>query len=529
MAYDVTEFNLQSRIKRQLVGLSGVRRIEAPLETTGDNSGGGIIRQILSFGGWLIAGIKSLFRFSATGVWGQIVQTSQFLWHFNWNASDAELDQQMGYFQNLIGGMLGGTLGSAAGYYVCGILPASRMIRFNEALGARVLEEASDEAFDEMAANLSMLCYQAFQMATQATLIAAYKNTRRAIKTFFDNPDSPQSQVLQGVFGEKIYDAVDAWGENNKPWSFAQAVDEKVENIQNPFLQNFTEEFLEEFFDSCVEAGYIVANGIDSWYAEQRLQRDIVLGSQRGVEIKPNRESDERIILVGREEVLRPAITQVMAQSQFVENRDIGQFVGEPVREYLKAAPTKLTLKLVWSRYENPPMFREGVYKPPTLEIKGFRRSQLEFDLIKLLMGGENGRNWGRFWASASLLDDNGTIVARPKLFAGSEEEAEDLLTALLGLSEYEVGSMSTGEEKRVGRKATGRAMAKVTTRVYPAFLTIFHAEKILNEEEGRAQLSGSYKRRDDRLPLWVSTKPSNWEETINELLLATGASAPTP
>jgi hypothetical protein len=64
------------------------------------------------------------------------------------------------------------------------------------------------------------------------------------------------------------------------------------------FWRNFTEEALEEGSEACIEAGFAVAGGIDAWLAQQAMQRNSLLGSDRTVEITPDRSApDERIIL----------------------------------------------------------------------------------------------------------------------------------------------------------------------------------------------------------------------------------------
>ena len=106
---------------------------------------------------------------------------------------------------------------------------------------------------------------------------------------------------------------VDNWG-TGESWTIAKAVEKKIESIPNAFWKNFTEEALEEGSEACIEADFAVAGGIDAWLAQQAMQRNSLLGSDRTVEITPDRSApDERLILSGPEAVLRPAIVQVMA------------------------------------------------------------------------------------------------------------------------------------------------------------------------------------------------------------------------
>ncbi|NJN74222.1 MAG: hypothetical protein HC799_16180 [Limnothrix sp. RL_2_0] len=530
-AADILLGELPSQIKRVELGNEGKRVIQQ-----GEQNNGflGINLDIPfvdeawnAVSGFLLKAIAPALSFTASSIWSYIVQTTQFIWNFDFNATDQQLDQQLNNMKLIIAGQTGGTLGNLVGYLTCGVAPGAAIFVFNEQLGAVLLKEVSEEAFDEFMGNLFLLSRSVFYLGTQWALTTAFKSGRRAIKNFFADEGSPQSQLASRLFGNKFNDLVDAWGDGKGVWSLANGFNSVIDSIPIDWLQEFTEEFFEEAFDACVEAGYVLANGIDAWAAQRRLESKDQFGEERGVEITPDREApSERVVMVAPERLLKPAMTQYMTQYQMVENRDLGQFVGEPVRDYVKATPAKLSVKLVWSRFDSPPVFRGGeVYKPPTLEIKNFDRLRLDFAQIRLLMGGANGRYWGRFWASASLLDGWGNIVARPKLFAGSESEAENMLIGLLALSDHEIGTLSTGEERRIGRKAPGRALAKETQLVYPAYMTILNAEKVLSEEEGQDQVSGTYRRREQRLPLWTETKPPEWEEVINELLTNPGVS----
>jgi hypothetical protein len=298
-------------------------------------------------------------------------------------------------------------------------------------------------------------------------------------------------------------------------WTFAEAVEEKIEEIPNQAIRNFTEEFLEEFFDACVEAGYIVANGIDAWYTQQRLQRDIILGGEEGVEIKPNRASDERIVLVGREQLIKPVITQAVANSQLVENRDIGQIMGFPVREHVKKERLKLSIKIVWKSTQKPPW---GDADLVDCTIPQVDRSKLDWQLIKTLAGGENGFRTGRFLALANLT--NGYQM---RVWGATKDAAEDRLKALLYLSEEELLSLNITELTKEGVRAAGQPMEKEDYQIYPAYFTVLNQAKVLNQEQkGVATLTGLYKRRSHQILLWTENKPRSFDEVIAELLRTT-------
>jgi hypothetical protein len=109
---------------------------------------------------------------------------------------------------------------------------------------------------------------------------------------------------------------VKAWGEkDSKPWSFALATEEFVEKIPNTFIRNFVEEFLEESWEGCVEAGYVVANSIDSYLAAEKFKQSTmpILGDTKILEITPNRAfPEDKIILAGPKETLKSTLVQTL-------------------------------------------------------------------------------------------------------------------------------------------------------------------------------------------------------------------------
>lgn len=101
---------LGSRIVRQAVGNGGVRRFAASAIAQSDNEdqGGGFFSGLKQFGGFLLSGVKwvaSWVGFGLTTLLDWIVTTVQFVWSFNWNATDKELDQTVTSAFNALGGV----------------------------------------------------------------------------------------------------------------------------------------------------------------------------------------------------------------------------------------------------------------------------------------------------------------------------------------------------------------------------------------------------------------------------------------
>ena len=529
-ASDILLTALKSRLVRRSVtqndsGLRSVGGAPPPsfLPDWLSNLVGGFFKAVVNFGGWLIGVVFSGIGFTFTGIWGLIVSTSAFIYNFNWNATDAELNAQVNALQQILYGQLGATLGNAVGYLVCGVVPSAGMMVFNEALGLYLLKEVGEEAFEEFAANLAVLIRLSINVAARHFLISAFKNVRRAVKTYLRDPDSPQSTLIRNLFGGGIDEAIRGWGaEGAKPWSFRIGVENAIDRIENPALREFTEEFIEEALDGCVEAGYIIAQGLDSWVLQQRMAKTHIMGSERVVEVTPNREvPEEKIILAGRETLLRPELTATMRSHSLIDKRDVGQWVGEPIREAVRRPPISIQIKISLNSVQRSPFIEQNGKRGTrvSVTIPNVDRAKIDWQTIKTAAGGANGYLWGRYMAKAKLTD--GYVM---KLYAATPQEAEDRVRAYLLLSNSTLEGLTITEEAKEGTRLTYDALYKQPTRIYPIEFTIVNQVRVLNEDSGRAALSGIYKSKKYLIPLNVDRKPDNFEAIVNDLFYIPGA-----
>ena len=334
--------DLISRKIRASVGRHGVRTFSA-IQSAKRNKDGGILGWLWNAGkifAGILGDVFNLLGVTFSTLWGLFVSTAQFVWNFDWQITDKAIDQQIQNSFAALGSPLGGLVGNAVGYLACGAVPGSTIFVFNKALGAHVLKDVLQEGGEEFLGNLSNLVSLTFQKTVESFILWGFKNVRKFIKsnvTFFER-----------IFGRRTGDAIKAWGnEGNKPWSFAQAVDDRVEKIPNKFVKAFVEEFLEEAWEGCVEAGYVVAGSVDAYLAAQQLKNEqSVLGQERIVEITPNRKvPDEKLLLAGKEEVLKPVIVQSLANHKLLENRDVGVMYAMSPEEVHEMRTTKRSNK----------------------------------------------------------------------------------------------------------------------------------------------------------------------------------------
>lgn len=511
MPLEILESALESRTVRKAIGTRVISSLQTS-EKKDDN--GNFLGWVLDFGknalGFLWSKITALVSrvFNVAALWGAIVGAARFILTFNFNITDAQLDLQVKAAQQAVYAQLGGTIGSALGYLVCGVAPAMALFTVNEALGALVLKNVGEEFLDELAGNIGALVQTTFRATAHKLFASAYKNTRRWLK-------KPNNLMAQIMFGDRYAEVMQKWGApGSKPFVISEQIEEAIESIPNENLRVLVEEALEEFTDACIEAGYIVANTIDGFMAAQKLQRQTLLGERRIIEVQPNRETNEKFLLAGPEEVLKPVLIQTLTQHQLLADRDVGQIVGSAGNENLKPRPYAQKLKLQLFSVPKPPyMAREnGNVQRVTIDVSDVPRSKMDWEKIKAALGGENGYLWGRFLASGTL--ENG----RPLMVYGAtKDEAEDRFLAIAALSEAKVYYYNVTEEVRTGTRLTNDGLQKESTRVYPAYVTI--EVNRVQLDGGRTAADGKKRQRfSKRFDLWRSTKPADWEESIAEL-----------
>ncbi|MEH1799391.1 MAG: hypothetical protein V7L13_09510 [Nostoc sp.] len=349
---------LTSRAVRSDVGTRIIRGMEQGVTKQGGGNGvvnfiGWVFNTSWSLTGFLLGKLTGYFKFSWTTFWSWFVATKQFIWNFNWNATDEQLNASIKAQWTALAGQIGGALGNAFGYIACGILPGMAIAVFNEPLGAVVLAKVGEEFLEEFLENLGALFNSALRLGTQILLTETFKNVRKFIKS--------NSKLVGKLFGKNAEKAVQAWGSaNSKPWSFASANEEFLDKTfgSEGAWREAAEEFQEEADEACTEAGYVVANAVDTFLGSQMLgrERTPLLGHTRYVEITPNRENpDEKIVLGGSEELLKPVIIQTLATYEQFGERDLGVIYGTPAADIPERSHRpEVVLKFYQKQNKNP-------------------------------------------------------------------------------------------------------------------------------------------------------------------------------
>lgn len=239
----------------------------------------------------------------------------------------------------------------------------------------------------------------------------------------------------------------------------------------------------------------------------------------------------ENIRLVGTKQEIEQALLTILNIREQIENRDIGDFVGIPLEEYVKAKPHTIKLTIFYSSNPLPPFRSRRGEKvvTPIYNVPDVNRGLLNWENIKRLAGTGNGYMWGRFRAIANL--DNGRQM---QVYGGSERAAETRLKELLQLSTAKILTLTVSEEKREGKRAQGMLMEKRNTRVYPIYFTVISTKKVQDETTRQyrkiATTQGAFIRQHTpKIPLWVDREPSNAKDLIRESLRNRGVDDNSP
>lgn len=513
MGFEIAEQRLSSRIERNKITKDGKesRKIGKSLNES-RNESKGIIAKIFSifsgFGGFLLSKVKqflSKFQINWSTLWGFVVTGAIALLNFNWNQTDAELDGGVKNGWIAFASSLGGATGTALGYFLCGFTPTIPIFAVNEAKAVYLSKTLGEEFLDEMAGQMSNVIGSGLRALAATAFAYTYKNIRKMLK----KPNSFARLIL----GDKV---INNWGKpGGEAWTFAKAIEDQVERIPNPFIRGFVEELLEEFGEACIEAGYVLTGGLDSWAANQKMTKNQIIGPNRIVEIQPNREvENETILMGGAENILRPAMVQTMANYKLLDNKDVGQIIGQPVDDYVSQSFQPMRLIIKYYSLQTPPWkakrgerLNTATYKIPNIE-----RKSIDFEKIKLAAGGSNGISTGKYYANARLTDGFKMLV-----YGSSEKGAINTVKGLAKLSQSEILTISTGKREKEGKAITQPGLIRDSDQLYPAYATIFI--KSLDPKTGRAYIDGiKRKELSYRIELWRPQKPPEFDEAIRGL-----------
>jgi hypothetical protein len=464
-----------------------------------------------------------LSNISVTGVYSLFLAGALALYSFNWNTTDDEFEQAIKARELAWYGALGELTGHTVGWFLCGVVPGLVIGTFNEGMMLRVLADVGEEMYDELTDDLWALLKMGATHLAQNAASRIFMGLRALVKRAANEQqtDGPLGTALRMFFKRfpKIAETIKKWGEKGqKAWSFNSAINEWVESFPEGNLKEFLEEFLDALGEACMEAGYVVAGGADSWIAQNKVQQLQIQGQQRVVDVLLNRSDPEsRIIVAGSEQQIIQTLISEKNNYQRMKRKDLGLLVGgEPIANTI-TTPGLPYMKFIFSADKNKKV------KPTYIDIYNIDRTKVDnWNTLKMAVGGENGYMWGPYLIEAALPDNN--II---RCFASSEDEGIDLLEQLSQFSkaeqDYEKVIWQSRHEIRKGTRKKYESTYKTPRRAYPFEVVIINQIAILNEENGKTTHTGTYTSNEAKIPLWGDKEPDNFKKQIQELFTTPG------
>lgn len=249
--------------------------------TTGNSNNllGKILGGLKRLGGFALSVANALgIEISWSSLWQFLQIQSYVLYNFDWNQSDAELKKQIESTNNLISNMSGYILGDvsirvATVAVINGIpirypiIPASLAVDIAKervaALRKDVFTDARVGVENQFKFGIALLGQLGLQNLFYQSILSL-----RSLKMFGLSPITTDKET----------------------WSFAKAVDDKIQSIKPEILREFVKGYLGGVENAFWDTGYIVTMGLDDIWRMERFRNEIELGENKAVRI--NTEPD---------------------------------------------------------------------------------------------------------------------------------------------------------------------------------------------------------------------------------------------
>lgn len=208
----------------------------------------------------LLVGVLTAPIVGRLGQW--FINTAQFIWHFNWQVSDAEIQNTINGNITALYAVAGGSLGGVLGSWGCGSLTGKALVKLNPRMLLHMKTAVEPEIYEECLGYIRAAIFGSADLLKHNYMLSTFRSWRHWVKGVVKN-----AHWVQGILGEERTRIIENWGNpQNEPWTFAEDFERKIESIPNRNWRAFTENFFEELFESCGEAILTVTGGWDSAY-----------------------------------------------------------------------------------------------------------------------------------------------------------------------------------------------------------------------------------------------------------------------
>ena len=368
--------------------------------------------------------IANMLRFSATQVVEWVLEAATFVYEFNWDVSDEQIEAQIKQlyvsFELRVVEILGRNLGSLVAVGIGGGLA----FYVNPMLAKLLLAQVADEIFQELIGDMSGLLILLGKSLVTAGFLQTYKTARSFIKHAYRNPQIKAIAKSIGISDE----AINSWGDSQvEDWSFSNKVEESIESLGNQRLQNLIEGFLTEADSGFRDTAMYMASAWDAMqFREQPEPQTLVY--------HPNRSSPEQFYVHGDSAAIANQVMTINTVSTALQNRDVGAMtVTDDDRPVITNNGITIrffflnTLELPYGKANRDSFAKAELIVPNVMKSKITWDKLVELFRPHAFTDGD--------WKGVMDLENGRQLVSR----GNSENECRQLLTKFLQLTEVEL------------------------------------------------------------------------------------------
>lgn len=257
--------------------------IAAGLTTLGVSGGiAGFVGSLSGIGilGGILGGLNYLFHNPVGACLQWVVSGALYLYDFDFNLSDEELDKQAEAAKTQIFGSAGTVAGYALADVVCGYLPSVALVKLNLTTAHRCWEVIGEMDKQELLAGITSLLGSITNYANSLVFNAVFKNARKAAQAWAQDPNARKlldavhpgfSKTFQelGKVQETKNTVADLTGfgvtssgkavslvqpevkVRKEPWTLRTHVEERIQKIQDPNKKAFVSNLYNAALNSC--------------------------------------------------------------------------------------------------------------------------------------------------------------------------------------------------------------------------------------------------------------------------------------
>lgn len=467
---------LKSQVVRELIG-ERTLDIFTSLGGNEEPGGGGILGGLTNLGSRLVgfltqAAMRGL-QWAGQNLWEILVEAVTEFVTFDWNQTDEAIRQDIEANNIQMFAALGQLAGTGTVWLASLGIAGLASLKF-PVLGGKVALAIAQEGGEEIRSALQGFLMQSRDLMTRNTVMSGFL-TARKMRLFGLAPVTEQSE----------------------PWSIAEAIEDRVQSIDNLRVRAFVEGFIDAAVEGVIEVGFVVSYSIDDFYGAQRMANNATFGPQKKVLLTPNSQAqEENLILRGPQTLIQQGVQAALVSHQLVHNRDIGQIVGQPAGDWFRAGVQRRSLTIRYKNKDAPPWVlpNDERIKEVTITIADCRLG-LTWNEIKAIA---RPFTWGKFRATANL--DNGRKL---KVNGATEGEAVTTLRRFAQLQTAEILTLNVTEER--DRHVS---LIKRPEQMYAAYATLLVRRQVAGDS-GLTELNGqSWRNQMTRIDLWQDTEP---------------------